>query len=223
MSVVTFPAAASTASFAPVRSSPVPARKPVLFDYVSPARKVTSVRERDEVCRFRYQVFCQELGFFRPADYPDGRETDEHDDDALHFAARAADGRIVGTVRLIVQRPFPLESHCLLFDHAPCLDEIRAAEISRLAVPVTAQGTLQERRQRQETVVALYKGMILESRKLRLTHWVAAMERTLCRVLKSMGCCFTPIGPEVDYSGPVTPYVAAVDQLWQEQRLTNLY
>jgi N-acyl-L-homoserine lactone synthetase len=192
----------------------------VLFDYISPAPQV-SRRQLDDVYRFRYRIFCEQLRFIDRSRCPGGRERDEHDDRALHFACRDARGKVIGAARLVLGRPFPLESHCPLFAGALRLDGMRAAEVSRLAVERGC--TSAERHRRQETVIALYKGMILASKRLGLTHWLAAMERPLYRVLKGLGCQFTAIGPEIDYSGPVTPYIARVDRLWHEQRMTYLY
>jgi N-acyl-L-homoserine lactone synthetase len=210
MSVIALPS--TETGRAPARR---PQPRPVLFDYISPARKVSTESDLDRVYRLRYRVFCQELGLFNPADYPDGRERDEHDGTSVHFAGEDTSGVLAGTVRLVLCRPFPLESRCRFFADAPRLDELRVAEISRLAVRRDVSA-------RRPIVVALYKAMILESRRLGLTHWVAAMEKPLCRVLRGLGCDFTPIGPEVDYSGPVRPYLGAIDRLWREQRLTYL-
>lgn len=199
----------------------VEARPSVLFDYVSPARKIEAAPQLDALFRFRFDVFCRKVRFFDPAHYPDGRERDRYDRDALHFAKFDAEGNIVGGVRLVLARPFPLEEHCRLFADSPRLAELRVAEVSRLGVALPAAKT--DRLTRQETIVALCKAMILESKARRITHWVAAMERSLHRVLTGLGCTFTPIGPEIDYSGPVRPYLAEVNRLWREQRMTYLY
>jgi N-acyl amino acid synthase of PEP-CTERM/exosortase system len=202
-------------------------RKTVIFSYVSPAKKLSTPRQLDELFRFRYEIFCKRLQFFAPSACADERESDAHDRDALHFAEYDEQGNMLGAARLIQRRPLPLEEHCILFDDGPQISNLHVAEVSRLAVrsPQVGQVTshLVERQTRQEIVVALYKAMILESRELGITHWVAAMERPLHRVLKGLGCMFTPIGPEVDYSGPVTPYIAEVERLWHEQRMTYLY
>jgi len=202
-------------------SKRVEARSAVLFDYVNAARKVETAQQFDALFRFRFDVFCRKLRFFDPAHHPDGRECDRYDRDALHFAKFDAEGQIVGGVRLILCRPFPLEGHCRLFADSPRLAELRVAEVSRLAVAPPSAGT--DRLARQKTIVALCKAMILESKARGVTHWAAAMERSLHRVLTGLGCTFTPIGPEIDYSGPVRPYLAEVNRLWREQRMTYLH
>ena len=86
MSVATIPSVLVPALAPSCRRERAEARPSVLFDYVSPAKKLGSARELDELFRFRHRVFCQELRFFDPAAYPDGRESDEYDHGAIHFA-----------------------------------------------------------------------------------------------------------------------------------------
>ncbi|MEY6432083.1 PEP-CTERM/exosortase system-associated acyltransferase [Thioalkalicoccus limnaeus] len=46
-----------------------------------------------------------------------------------------------------------------------------------------------------------------ETKRRAITHWMVAMERGLHLMLKRIGFRFIPAGPEVDYYGPVRPYV----------------
>lgn len=218
--------------------SPAPTlKRPPLLPYVRPARRVTTAAELDRVFRFRHQVFCRELRFWDPADYPDGREHDEYDRKAIHYAMYDAAGDIASSLRLIVRGPYPLESHCELYADAPDLALLAVAEISRVAVASRYRrhkGPAAERGQtpvelghgagdrRAELVVGLYKAMLLDSHELGLTHWMAAMERSLYRVLRGLGCEFVPMGPEVDYSGPVRPYIADIRRLQDQQCMTCL-
>jgi N-acyl amino acid synthase of PEP-CTERM/exosortase system len=54
----------------------------------------------------------------------------------------------------------------------------------------------------------LYRAMFQYSRENGIRYWYAAMERSLARLLGRYGFDFTPIGPQVDYYGPVTVYMA---------------
>lgn len=218
--------------------NPAPTRqRPPLLPYVRPAQRITTAAELDRVFRFRHQVFCRELRFWDPANYPDGRERDEFDRQAIHYALYDAAGNIASSLRLIVRGPYPLEEHCELYADAPDLALLSVAEISRVAVasryrrhkglPVERAQTPLELGQgagdrRAELVVGLYKAMLQDSIELGLTHWMAAMERSLYRVLRSLGCEFAPVGPEVDYSGPVRPYLADIRRLQNEQCMTCL-
>ena len=51
--------------------------------------------------------------------------------------------------------------------------------------------------------------------------WYATMEQTLARSLAKMGFRFVPIGPEIDYYGPVTPFVTDLDELAVTLRRSN--
>ncbi len=137
---------------------------------------------------------------------------------------------------------FPLVEHCEFFDEYKSLDLhenplfINVAEISRLALVKsyrrrsgdglfgTSDNTNEtsamkinkgiiERRHRPEIVLGLYKTLYQESKRRGITAWFAAMEKTLLRLLHRYEFGFKPIGPEVDYYGPVTPYLAKIADL----------
>ncbi len=131
----------------------------------------------------------------------------------------------------------PLFKHCKLFDKCadyvnpanPLLST--AAEVSRLAlikscrrragdglydlaiseddeIQTKANANVPHRRHRSEIVLGIYKILYQESKRRGITHWFAAMEKTLLRLLYRYKFAFNPIGEEVDYYGPVTPYLA---------------
>jgi N-acyl amino acid synthase of PEP-CTERM/exosortase system len=58
--------------------------------------------------------------------------------------------------------------------------------------------------------------MYHETRRGGFTHWSAAMDEQLWYALKMFNFTFQEIGPQVDYYGPVTPYLGVIDQLEKE-------
>jgi N-acyl amino acid synthase of PEP-CTERM/exosortase system len=64
-----------------------------------------------------------------------------------------------------------------------------------------------------EILAGLNKCIYHQSKKLGVTHWLVAMERGLYVMLKRIGYLYRPIGPTVDYYGPVTPYIALVEDI----------
>lgn len=64
-----------------------------------------------------------------------------------------------------------------------------------------------------EIVLGLYRSMYQKSKLEGITHWYAAMEKPLARLLMRCGFEFHPVGPEVDYYGPVAPYIACIADL----------
>lgn len=90
-----------------------------------------------EILRLRYEVYCRECHFLPAEDYPDGCESDIHDANAYHVAARNEAGEVVGTVRLVfsgLAGRFPFEEHCATFDHFIFPPREECAEASRLVV-----------------------------------------------------------------------------------------
>jgi N-acyl amino acid synthase of PEP-CTERM/exosortase system len=72
-----------------------------------------------------------------------------------------------------------------------------------------------DRRSKPEIILGLYKALYHESKRKGVTHWFVAMEKTLLRLLHRFNFDFTPIGPELDYYGPVVPYIAEVAEIEQ--------
>jgi N-acyl amino acid synthase of PEP-CTERM/exosortase system len=72
----------------------------------------------------------------------------------------------------------------------------------------------QERKRHQPVVImGLYKAMYHETRRRGYSHWYAAMERKLWYALKTFHFTFQEIGPQVDYYGPVIPFLGDIKQL----------
>lgn len=185
----------------------------------------------EESYRLRHEVYCLERGFLAADEYPDGREIDEYDPHSLHFGAFNRNDFMVGTIRLVGEsnEGYPLQSHCELdLDAFPP----NTAEISRLAVSKTyrrradddihgisrshltrSEDDSDDRRRRPEIVLGLYRAMYQESKRRGIEFWLAAMERSLVRLLWRYSFTFEAVGPEVDYYGPVTPYLARISDI----------
>jgi len=188
----------------------------------------------------RFAVFCEECNFLSPNDYPNGLESDDYDSGSAHFAARNPDHRVVGTSRLVLvgsETTFPYEAHCDTFANFRPPDRAASAEVSRLAVDRTyrrragdslsgvntldlkgprhpgTRGGSDKRVNAPLLVLGLYREMYRYSRANGIRYWYAAMEKPLAKVLAMYGFAFTPIGPEQDYYGPVTPYLGDLRDL----------
>jgi N-acyl amino acid synthase of PEP-CTERM/exosortase system len=189
----------------------------------------------------RFQVYCRERGFLSESDYPDGCETDEFDGRSSHFAGFYLDGSLAGTVRLVhgPLHTLPLQHKCTVELGAlpRDIDSARVAEISRLAVSKAfrrriTDGVLpdisdsaeqpaahpQRRRSCPELVLGLYKILYHETKRQGIDYWFAAMESSLAKLLNRFHFEFRPIGPEIDYYGPVRPYIASLSHLEAEVR-----
>lgn len=187
----------------------------------------------------RFQVYCNECDFLPASNYPDGREQDEFDAHSSHFIGVHVNGELAGTARL-VRSPLdrlPLSTKCRVDSELlPAgLSPDNAGEISRLAVsknfrrrasdgrlPDTKRDTAatdqapakaKRRRACPELVLGLYKVLYQHSKRTGIEYWFAAMESSLARLLNWFHFEFRPVGPEVDYYGPVRPYVASLADL----------
>ncbi len=193
----------------------------------------------ERALEMRFEVYCLECNFLLPEDYPDGLETDEHDESAAHFYAFDHEEQLVGYVRLVRPGPearFPFQRHCDLSAGIELPSPNEAAEISRLMVRkdyrrrqgdglagVTAQQnsaafTGDRRHQAPGVLLNLYRQMYQYCLEHGLRFWYAAMEKPLARSLAQIGFGFVPIGPATDYYGPVAPYLADLRTLEQQVR-----
>lgn len=84
----------------------------------------------------------------------------------------------------------------------------------------TGKVETKERRNRSpQIMLGMYREMYRYSRQCGVRYWYAAMEKGLARLLDRMGFHFVPVGPETDYYGPVTTYIADLRQV--ESALNN--
>lgn len=196
--------------------------------------------------RLRYQSFCLERLFFSKDEYPGQLESDKFDRASVHVGVLDAHDQLVGTARVVPPNSegLPLFRYCTLFPHdttfadpsntvvelsrvcvnprwIPSLDE----DPGLLAVPSTRliESPLCSDlgRESGDAFATLIKGMYQVTKRLRGTHWIIAVEKALRRRIARYGLPFSVAGPEVDYHGPVRPYVmslAALDDIIRARR-----
>ena len=169
-----------------------------------------------EIQRLRYDVYCVECGYLAAEDFTEGRESDTYDDFSVHCAAAEAGGKLAGTLRLVLDSPrgFPLERHAGVLDAAfRAVPRGRTAEISRLIVARDGRRLLHtgELGEYSAVLFALFREMNLQSRRLGLDYWLAAMEPSLHRLLRRLlHFAFVPIGEPMEYHGLVVPYIVRI-------------
>jgi phenylacetate-CoA ligase len=180
----------------------------------------------------RYQVYCLERKFLRAEHYPQGLEIDEFDGHSIHVGAVDARGELAGTARAVKvsEIGLPLFRHCTTFPHEMAFDpaNTRMVEVGRLSVSRTYRRRADDdaydvkkasqsggapknpggerRRGRADVFLTLLKALYQATKRIGATHWLAAMETSLVRLLAQHGFPFRLIGPESDYFGLVAPY-----------------
>jgi N-acyl amino acid synthase of PEP-CTERM/exosortase system len=161
-------------------------------------------------------------------------------------------GEVAATTRLILpdlyepERPFPIETHSRV-DYANLLEGVprtKIAEVSRFCVsphykrrlgekhtlvgesaPSNYQPSMEvdgERRSLPFFMITLICCLLRMSIHHEISHWLAFMEPALTRALRTMGICFVPIGPLVDYCGKRGPYLIEIEKLLDGTKEKNL-
>ena len=194
--------------------------------------------QRRDAHQLRYEVYCTERGYEDPASFSDGLEKDEFDSHSVHSLVRhRSSGMAAGVVRLILPNPLkpysllPIEQSCGHSFDQDVLGEFRfprpaIAEVSRFAVSnrlvaMAGVGTQADSVLIQEEAsqylphisLGLIAMLFVTSVQHQITHWYAAMEPTLSRLLSRSGVEFTKLGPVIDYHGRRQPMIANVHDL----------
>jgi N-acyl amino acid synthase of PEP-CTERM/exosortase system len=198
-----------------------------------------------EVYRLRYKVYCDERGFEKPEDHPEGIEKDEFDKDSVHFLVTSKEeDRQIGTIRMILssEGSLPIERHCKIDTDLSALDHSRICEISRLAVTKGYRRRITDaaifdgkvianveidnmfggrRKINNDISLGLYKCIFQEMRERGHQYVLCVMTKGLYLLLKRIGVIFEPIGPEQYYHGLRTPYCLSLDTLHEGLRRFN--
>ena len=188
--------------------------------------------------RLRYQTFCLERLFFSKDEYPSQLESDLFDQASIHVGVLNAEDSLVGTARVVPPNSagLPLFRYCTLFPQETTLADPSntVVEISRVCVNPRWTSRVTDGAVASETETAspagplpvhehgpdakdafatLIKGLYHVTKRLQATHWIIAVEKALRRRISRYGLPFRVAGPEVDYFGPVVPYLMSLADL----------
>lgn len=183
----------------------------------------------NDILALRYRIYCEQKGFEKPEDHPEGLERDNLDDHAIHYAAILKESdEVVGTIRLILKSKygFPIENNFDLTTDTSHIEKNCIAEVSRLAITSkycsgfwrknSGQHCIPNKLQPNNEIdlaIGLIRCIAKESRELGITHWYAVMAKALYILLKKKRIVFSCIGPEKDYHGLRAPYFGAVEDI----------
>ncbi len=195
----------------------------------------------NDTFRMRHEVYVEEFGFENKDDHPNGLETDEYEDNSIHFACVNENDSVVGTIRLVLdsEKGFPMEHAVETQFIGEKPDNSKIGEISRLTVSrdlrrrkedgmygvesylkkkeggiLPDDGTIPDEmagRKNPIIVLGLYQVMYHESRRRGLSHWYMITEKKLFYALKKYGFLFHQIGDPVEYHGERVPYLGIIE------------
>jgi N-acyl amino acid synthase of PEP-CTERM/exosortase system len=198
---------------------------------------------KKDTFRMRYEVYAEEFGFEKKEDHPDGLETDEYENESVHFACLIETDSVVGTIRLVLdsEKGFPIEHAVETQFIGEKPDRGKIAEISRLTLSkdlrrrkedgihgvesyitkkeggiLPDDGTIPDEmkgRKNPIIVLGLYQIMYHESKRRGITHWYLITEDKLFFALKKYGFLFHQIGEPVYYHGWRIPYLGIVEEI----------
>jgi N-acyl amino acid synthase of PEP-CTERM/exosortase system len=141
--------------------------------------------------------------------------------------------------------PIQLKCHDVKIDHLT-LPQLTFAEVSRLVIskklrrrkddamyyePQLDDQTGKDAsgqeflRRARPMAFGIYRELYHESKRLGVTHWYSIMEKSLWLLLRLHGFAFEKIGQEIDFYGPVSPYIGKIAQIEKEveQKFPRFY
>lgn len=228
-----------------IASHTMPGRKPLLvsrFEETYEVLMADTPELLDEVYRLRFHVLCiQEKGpGLFAEDYPDGRETDEYDQQAVHCLLRhRPTGKPVGTARLILTYSgnsgslLPIERDLADTFYPHVLDPRTlprgtVAEISRLIITrafwsegrlrktVDAADAFDIHTHKIHPILGIIVGLNQLAVENGVRHLFGIMKPSLVRMIAPFGLRFHPLGPIVNYHGLRQPHMAIMDEMRTE-------
>ncbi len=171
----------------------------------------------DRIYRFRYDIVCEELGFFDKSLYPDQKERDEYDQYSTHYVALDDECNIAATTRLIHHSPigYPTPKHLDIYPEVKNLLDTykkeRIGEISRVFVAKKHRNMADTKRIISNFVVGkIYP----KTKELGIEYLYAAMEKRFIRLTRMLHIRFDTIGPlQSGYGSPRYPCLLSIKRL----------
>lgn len=151
--------------------------------------------EKKEVFALRYRVYCEELGYHDPQDYPDKLESDPYDKYSIFPTIFDSKGRLIGLARIIQENPlgFPMEESFDLEAKFPKrLRNEQFAEVSRLILSKTIYN--EKRWKRQAVLLHFYRFIHDVCNKNEITHIFALIDEKLFKKISSYDLFLQPLG-----------------------------
>jgi N-acyl amino acid synthase of PEP-CTERM/exosortase system len=194
---------------------------------------------RAQVFRLRYQVYCLEHeGYEDPQRFPDGLESDEYDERALHsLLVHRPGGVVAGTVRMVLpspvaKPPLPIQRVC---PGPPPFPTATTGEVSRFSISKQFRrrstdgaypdelaparrpaGRSDDPRLIPSMTIGLIRDLVAMSQESGVTHWCAVMMPSLLRLLGRLGIHFLPMGPMVEFHGLRQPCYRDLTELLEQ-------
>ncbi|WP_345985632.1 GNAT family N-acyltransferase [Sulfurimonas sp. HSL-1656] len=176
--------------------------------------EATTQEELEKVFAFRYKIVCEKLGV-DSLDYCEpGRETDEYDAYAMHFAAFDEQGEVAACVRLIHNSPigYPTANHMRCDIDQSAFEPHKVAELSRIFVNAEKRGIQETKRLFQGLKEIVY----LKGKALGIEYTYGGLEKPFLKLLNMFKYPYKPIGEEQDYVGRRYPCIMYTRELEAE-------
>jgi N-acyl-L-homoserine lactone synthetase len=177
--------------------------------------KIAETQSELQSCyRMRYQVYCQEKGWLSGNDFPDGMESDEYDEKAVHVIAYNEEFQPVGTMRILRNQDF---------DRLPFQDHpgFKGKELKLKNFSELSRFIVVGEKNRNYILKGLIRMIYQTSKKLGIDYWVFVSEPGMIRFLERYRYYFDPLCLPSKYYGGFTLAalcdIRKTEAVWQSQ------
>jgi len=178
---------------------------------------VKDAKEKEEIYRLRYQVYCEEYKYIDAKKHPDGLEIDEYDKYADILVIRDKEGEIAATVRIINKSVlgFPIEKHFSLKYPPAMFSEGNVVEISRLIVA--------KKYRKKHLVIFLLKGLYVIAIQIKASKAFCIIDEKLYPLLRQLHVPVNKIGEKQIYQGVTFPCVIIISEWIEDVRKSRAF
>ncbi len=170
----------------------------------------------DRIYRFRYEIVCEELGFFDKSLYKDKRERDKYDDYSTHFVALDDRCNIVATTRLIHHSPigYPTTEHLQINKDVEALLTLYKHSLGEVSRVFIAKKYRNMHDTKYIMTRFIKEKVYFKMKDVGVEYAYSAMEKRLVRLLRMFKIDFAIIGAlQEGYGSPRYPCLLDVKKL----------
>jgi N-acyl-L-homoserine lactone synthetase len=177
---------------------------------------VTDEKEKVDIYRLRYQVYCEEYGYIDIKNHPDKLEKDEYDPYSDYLVIRDKKNEIAATVRIIRNSSvgFPIIKHFTTNLDLQNINKNNVVEISRLIVA--------KKYRRKQLILFLLKGLSVYAINKNISHAYCVIDEKLHPLLLKMHVPVRIIGDKQLYQGVTFPCMIVISEWIEEVRKSKI-
>lgn len=177
---------------------------------------VTDEKEKEDLYRLRYQVYCEEYGYIDKNGFSNKQEKDEFDAYSDNLVIRDKHNDVAATVRIIRNSEigFPILKHFKTNISLKDVDPKKVVEISRLIVA--------KKYRKKQLLLFLLKGLSVYAINKNITHAYCVIDEKLSPLLIKLRVPVRIVGDKQLFQGVTFPCLIIIPEWIEEVRKSRI-